>query len=411
VPYVLRALILTLSVALLACDDGRDPPVTRGDFGQRTPAYLGGLIPVTDVTVSDHAPLPFIVDTGSPITLFNSASFGYAPDYSTTGTSDISAFGIEFSGVPTVTYGAFGPDACGEIPLGGILGGDLLSFFNLTIDYLGSALFLFDHLDGSPDIGQDVDAARSVRFRLEGGGKATVVGLSVDIPATRIIVDGTLEGAEVTFLVDTGASMVTVPKTVFETLGAQDRPRIPDVPVQTVYGESMGFIVRMKSLSVGEVLQNDVPTFVTPDVALFDNLSAEVGTPIAALIGGSFLRTYQTTLRYKARRMELAPYKNPVHINPLEFVSPGFEIAEGCEGGFFVARVYPGTSAAEQGITPGARLYSIESQSLAGLTIDEADRLLKSYEPGSAVQMVLAPRLVAQTYTFVYTDLLPRFGE
>jgi hypothetical protein len=408
---LLPSLVLLLFFAGSACHDDRPAPATTGEFGQRTPADLGGLIPVIDVGVADQTGLKFIVDTGSPVTLLNSVSFGHDPDYSAAGTTDLQAFDLGFAAVPTVTYAAFSADACGNVTLGGIIGGDLLQFYALTIDYLGAALFLWDHLGGSPDIGQDVAQATTVKVHLKGGGHANVVGLNVDLPPTRLVVDGTLEETTGVFLVDSGASMVTLPQRVFDALGSQDRPRIADIPVQTVYGESTGFIVRLRSLSVGQASQTDVPAFVVPDATLFNDLSSEVGTTIVALVGGTFLRNYQTTIRYPADRLELASYHNPVHINPREFIGPGFDLAEGCDGGIFVAQVYPGTSAADQGIQEGYQVTAIDTQPLDGLTVDEADRLMRSYDAGAEVAMELRPGYVARSYTFTYSDLLPRFGQ
>ena len=405
----LLLLLLPLLAAAPGCQGSGSKPVTTGDFGQRTPADLSGLIPEIDVGVAGQATQKFIVDTGSPVTLLNSISFGHDADYSAEGTSEVQAFGLDFADIPTVTYNAFSADACGDVLIAGIFGGDILQYYSLTIDYLGSALFLWDDLRGSPDIGQDVAPSTAVTVHLKGGGKANVVGLTVTVPATRLVVDGKLETTDATFIVDSGASMVTLPQNVFENLGAQDRPKITDVPVQTVYGTSNGYIVRLQSLTVGDATQTNVPAFVTPDATLFNDLSAETGGSVVALVGGTFLRAYQTTIRYPASRIELASYNNPVHVNPNEFVGPGFDIGAGCNGGAFVARVYPNTSASDQSIQVGTQLVSIESQALDGMTIEEVDRLMRSYDAGAQVEMELHAGFVSQTYTFTYSDLLPRF--
>ena len=408
-----RLFLLPLALILVnpGCSDPPAKPVTTGDFGQRTPAYFDSLTPIIDVGVDGQTGFQFIVDTGSPVTWLNSASFGHAQDYSASGTADLQAFNLSFSAIPTVTYGAFPADGCGDFPIDGFVGGDLLQFYALTVDYLGSALFLWDSLDGSPDIGQDVAPATTVKFHLRGGGHATVLGVSVDLPRTRILVDGMLEGVPSTFLVDTGASQVLIPQRVFDTLADQDRPRIADIPVQTAYGDDTASIIRLRSLSLGDVAQTDVPAFVTPDPTFTDSISAETGTTVVALVGGSFLRSYQTTIRYSAERLDLATYNNPVHVNPLEYVSPGFEIGTSCDGGIFVAQVFPGTSAAEQGIQAGFELLTIDTQPLDGLTIDEAGRLMHSYEVGSTVDMQLRGGWAVTTYTFTYSDLLPRFAQ
>jgi hypothetical protein len=407
-PGLLLALLVLVTTA---CDGGRAAPQTTGDFGQRTPAYLGGLIPVVDVTTPERGALPFIVDTGSPITLLDAEAFGHDQDYSASDITDLSAFGVTFTAYPTVVYGAFGPDGCGDFSLAGIVGGDLLQYYALTIDYLGAALFLWDELPASPDIGQEVDPPAAVPVHLKGGGRASVVGVVVDLPPTRLVADGALEGVPRTFLLDTGASLVTLPQRVFDTMTDQDRPRLTNIPVQTVYGLDTGYIVRLRELALGEVTVTNVPAFVVPDATLFDQVGDEVGATITALVGGTYLREFQTTVRYQDRRVELARYRNPVHINRREFVGPGFDLAEGCDGGIFVARVYPGTAAASAGIAVGAAVTAIESQSLEGLTVDEADRLLHSYDPGTVVPISVLDGHTFHTYDLAYSDLLPTFAD
>jgi hypothetical protein len=406
---VLAALAFTLCAVTAGCgDDQPSPPATVGTFGARSPAYLGGLIPVIDVTADAEAAQPFIVDTGSPVTLLNSVSYGHAQDFSAHETHDLGALGLTFETISTVVLGAFPPDACGTPDTAGIIGGDLLHFYQLTVDYLGSALFLWNGISASPDIGQDVAPAVAVPIRVKGGGRALVGSITVDLPPTRIIVDGQLESYSRTFLVDTGASLVTISNDTFSTLDHTDRPRIADIPIQTIYGVQNGFITRLAKVSVGDVTLESVPAVVVPDPTLFTQIGAEVGETISLFIGGTFLRNYQTTVRYSAERLDLARYNNPVHVNPAEFVGPGFDLASGCNGGLFVARVYPASSAAAQNVNVGAQLLTIDTQSVAGMTIDEANRLLHSYQPGDSVTFELQ-NFTVRTVTLTYADLLPPY--
>jgi hypothetical protein len=404
----LGSVLLLIALTAAACDGGPHPPATEGSFGGRTTADLGGLIPVIDVGVDGAATQPFIIDTGSPVTMLNSLSYGHAMDYSAKEQHDLTAFGLTFKQVTTVVFGAFPANACGQNDTGGIFGGDLLQFYELTIDYLGNAVFLWDNLKGSPDLGQDVAAAVEVPIRVQGGGKATVGGVSVDLPPTRIVVDGTLEGYSRTFLVDSGASLVTLSQDTFSTLSNPDRPRIGDIPIQTIYGTQNGFITRLASLSLGDVTLESVPAVVVSDPTLFNQIGQEVGETITLFVGGTFLRTYQTTVRYGAERLDLARYNNPVHINPNEYSSPGFDLAAGCSGGFFVGRVYAGSSADQQGVQTGTQILQIDTQPLAGMTIEEADRLLHSYAPGESVPFTLMG-LISRTVTLTYADLLPPY--
>jgi hypothetical protein len=405
------ALALAVAGSLLAagCGDGETPPTTAGAFGARTPANVSGLIPMVDVAAAGAAPQAFIVDTGSPVTLLNATSFGHAQDYQAHGPVDLTAFGVSFQQVSSITIGAFPPDACGTSETAGILGGDLLHFYQLTIDYLGAAAFLWNGVHASPDIGQDVAPALAVPFRLLGGGHASVSGITLDLPATRVIVDGTLEGYSRTFLVDSGASLVTLSTNTFETLDHTDRPRIADIPIQTIYGTQMGFITRLGTLTVGDATATSVPAVVVPDATLFTQIGAEVDENIALFVGGTFLRHFQTTFRYGDRTLDLAPYQNPVHINKLEFVSPGFDLATSCDGALFVGKVYPGSDAEAQGVRPGTPLVAIDGQLVADLGLDEATRLLHAYEPGAQVEFSLQGMVVYKV-TLTYADLLPPYG-
>ena len=191
-------LVVLLGPFVSACGGGSGT-ATQGTFGSRTAASLDTLIPVIDVAVGASATQPFIVDTGSPVTLLNSISYGHAQDYSATELQTLSAFGVTFDGLSLVVYGAFTADACGTSEVGGIIGGDLLQRYQLTLDYLGSALYLWNGIHDSPDLGQAVAAATAVPIRVLGGGQETVAGLTVDLPPTRIVVEGALETARKDF--------------------------------------------------------------------------------------------------------------------------------------------------------------------------------------------------------------------
>jgi hypothetical protein len=405
------ALACSLVLACLsACDDGPTAPQTEGAFGSRTEAYVGAGIPVIQIAVDDQPPQAFFIDTGSPVTLLVSGAYGHSPDYTAQETHDLAAFGLTVKATGTVVANVFPADVCGDYEVGGIIGGDLLHFYQLTLDYLGAAAFLWNGLDASPDIGQDVEPAVSVPVRVRGGGRARVVGVTVDLPPTRLVVDGTLEGYARTFLVDTGASLVTLSDDTFQTLANPDRPRIGDIQVETPYGVQNGFLTRLASVTLGDVTVESVPAFVHPDATLFHDLSEEVQEPVSLLVGGSLLREFQTTIRYDAGLLDLARYRNPVHLNANEFVSPGFDLATGCTGGFFVVRVYDGSSAAQQSLQPGTQLVTIDGQSLADLSIDDVLRLLHSYAPGESATFEFRRFVGTFTLTLTYADLLPPYA-
>lgn len=77
----------------------------------------------------------------------------------------------------------------------------------------------------------------------------------------HFVADGLINGKPVTFLLDTGATDVAIPAELAEELGL---PRGAPVSLLTANGQTTGFRTRLDSLTLGEIVLNDVRAIVAP---------------------------------------------------------------------------------------------------------------------------------------------------
>lgn len=89
------------------------------------------------------------------------------------------------------------------------------------------------------------------------------------------VVTGEINGREVEFLVDTGATAVAVPGDVAERLGLR---RGPPVPTMTANGRVTTYLTRLDSVSIGDIELRDVEATIAPQMR-----------GIEVLLGMSFL--------------------------------------------------------------------------------------------------------------------------
>ena len=94
---------------------------------------------------------------------------------------------------------------------------------------------------------------------------------------------GQINGLEVEFLVDTGATYVAIPDSVARKLGLE---RGSPVPVQTANGTAQAFPTRLASVSIGPIVLHQVRALISPGLE-----GAEV------LLGMSVLKTLELVQR------------------------------------------------------------------------------------------------------------------
>jgi S1-C subfamily serine protease len=224
------------------------------------------------------------------------------------------------------------------------------------------------------------------------------------------------QGAAVDVLVDTGASAIVIDESYYDVLlGAYpDRPRLGDIPVDTVDGIQPGFLSRVWRIALlgdeNTATMDDVPILVIPGSSLLAGLSQETGRFVPVLIGGTYLRLFRSVIDFQTRDLRLEPYTETPHIPTDEFVQPGLEISRGASE-WLVAAVYVGSDAAAEGILEGDVLDTVDGMPVATLSASEVGFLVYAHPAGTEVRMGLRrpPGTVAEEKLVLVEDLLPSF--
>jgi aspartyl protease family protein len=84
--------------------------------------------------------------------------------------------------------------------------------------------------------------------------------------------DGRVDGRPVAFMVDTGASQITLRESEAARLGYRPHERDYVVKIHTANGEGRAAPVELDMVEVGDIIVRDVPALVVPDKALGVNL-------------------------------------------------------------------------------------------------------------------------------------------
>ncbi len=100
--------------------------------------------------------------------------------------------------------------------------------------------------------------------------------------AGHFVASGEINGRPVTFLVDTGATLVSVPEALAERM---DLRREAPIRLQTAAGPVQGWMTTLDEVRLGEIVQRDVRAAINP------------GRHDTVLLGMSFLRQLELTQR------------------------------------------------------------------------------------------------------------------
>ncbi|RMG27439.1 MAG: TIGR02281 family clan AA aspartic protease [Gammaproteobacteria bacterium] len=109
-------------------------------------------------------------------------------------------------------------------------------------------------------LGERAQPNRPVASRVKATGAAEVV--LQRHRSGHYLVSGRIDGYPVTFLVDTGASDVTVPAALAERLGLRRGPR---VLYQTARGLATGYLTTIDRLEIGDIVLERVQASISPD--------------------------------------------------------------------------------------------------------------------------------------------------
>ena len=390
-------------------DAGHDAGFDGGAFETPTPLRLVGWSPLVQVEALGEDAIDFVIDTGSPVTVLDSDYYRGTPGVLDV---DFEMFGAVYPLAGAVRFNVFGsPPPGARLLVGGILGSDALIGRALTIDYQGTAGYLFDNLSGDPQVDADVGTSTVTPFRLLGGGRFNVPGDGwTQLPATRLIVAGEIEGRGVEMLVDTGATHTILDEALFRSLGDAARPALRGMSFGGAFSTNDGTLSRVARLRVGGAGIDGAIAAVIPGTNFFAAIRRETGSDVRALLGGSWLRYFLVTLDYPGRQIRLARFTASSHVNEREWIGPGFKLGSGPSGHFTVADVYTGTDAEDKGVQQGDRIAEIDGMPAGGFDLDEARTLVTTFMVGTLVDFGFRDANgQIQTLAVEIEDLLPGY--
>jgi len=417
---LLVALCAAVGVVSAGCGDD-DEFEYVGEPGAPVPASFASWVPAVDVSVGEEPARSFLVDTGAPLTMVDTDAFPELED----GLHEVELGGFEllFPSLSIAAFDVFGYEQDAESEFVGIVGGDILSEFALRLDYRDDRVWL-DELPGD-EVGlpagveaASVGVTQTVPLRVRGGGRAVVPGDcpvtcgTIRLPPSRALVEVFLEEGErpVWMLVDTGASAVVLDEATLEALPAEGRPRLDGVTVGTASGPVTAYFTRVSSLGLqgGAAGEESVPVLVLSDDALFEGIERETGLEVRGLIGGTFLRSYLTTIDFPEERLALARYVEQSHIDADEFVRVGFTMIKRA-GGWEAQDVYPGTDAAADGLLSGEVLADLDGEAISAMDQAAVSAILGRFDLGEEVPVGVVRGADTEVLHIEVEDLLPQF--
>ena len=395
------ALLFVAASACRASTQDDVPPVAyTGALPVTVPArYLSNVLTV-EAEVNGAGARPLLVDTGSAMTGLDPTSYADANVASDVSSLPSLAVGaMTWKNVPVVVLDECGT-SCGPYDVTGVVGGNILRSFVVSFDYRAPAIVFGPAQPPSTVTPTPI----AIPFSVEGGGMGTIAGgngAEVDVPPTRAVLHGTIEGVARTFVVDTGASFTLLRESLFTPLVSDGRKTLALVS-STSSGSAQGSVARTHALDVGAATSSGSPVESVPD-AVVDDLAAETGTSIDGLLGGSFLRAYDTVVDYGAGAMSLYPYSA---VDPLadEFDRVGFFLgASGSD--YVIVQIILGSAASGVEGLEGATLVDVDGTPLTGLDPETADRLLRG-AVGATHAMHVMIGATLEEKTFPVEDVL-----
>jgi len=296
----MRLALVFVAELLVLCSCG------GGDGGGTTPTdtrivkgTVNNNVVSLPVSIEGVATMPFIADTGTPLTLVDPsrfASLGLDAGVGQITTLDVG--GVHLQNVNIVALSPCGQMVCSGSQPAGLLGGAVFVDFQLTFDYRAATVGF-----GASAIPAGAGAPVTIAFDLAGGHPAgSGLTPAVAVPATRIVVDVAIEGTTYPFVLDTGSSPMVLKPDLYDTLVADGRDQ-GMTQISTVNGTVSQPSTSLKMVAVGGASQSGVHAVRSP--LDLDRVGAEVGVPVAGLLGGSYLANYIVTIDYPGRRLTL----------------------------------------------------------------------------------------------------------
>ncbi len=367
---------LLFPVALVACGDTDKTGTTHPEMPREEPSVEPSVEPMAEPTAEPETPEPlgvcpqgyplrffsgksvvdvvlngvsyaFIYDTGAPTTTLDvqvAAELG-------TGTHRLETAGqtLELRQYSTANISTSFPG------ISGILGSDLVADFSITLDYQRGLFWMEPELDTSA-----LEACEHV------------VGDVAEIEFQQenyLFVQGTMEGLEGWYILDSGASLGGVPEPVFSQLQqVRERNALQGFYTPAFVGTFWALLSSVREMETGGLTVQNLEIRTLPVDLLYHPSFLEPDEQILGLLPSGFLSNYLVSVDFPNKRLRLAAYSSQTPIDPTRFYPLGFGLAETTEGPVEVEQVLPGSSAEEQGVLLGDIVRSIDGYSMENLT-------------------------------------------
>ncbi|MCH9684812.1 MAG: retroviral-like aspartic protease family protein [Deltaproteobacteria bacterium] len=281
--------------ALAGCSPPRDNPLlSEGRIALETRLELP--------TYVDDSGRAFVVDTGTPRSLFRAAVLGVAgssPPRAVERTADdwdvLANWGIrraEVLAIPDEEFEAI----VGPTGFDGIIGADLLRVGGVVTFHMSGNYLQF----GRPAFLDDRIPIAEVESSLRGSGEICWDNDCFPYGPSRFVVDVELEGRPVAAMVDTGATLLTVMEDAIDS----ERPSTVEVTNAEGVFRTMS---RLDALATGQLELVEPVVDLVPFSNRFVRLASQLGHPVDVLLGNSMLRELVVVLDYDHGRVELYP--------------------------------------------------------------------------------------------------------
>lgn len=325
-PSLSLRLLLTLSLCtlLLCAEDARASTFLQLSAQWKEPVpvrLISGTMPVVKIKINRDQTLNMLVDTGAPTTVLPPELFA----------KDKRGKAIRISTL------CFENDACvrglilkpkstafshmGEGYFNGILGLDVLSMFDITIDYREGKLYLHDVTEGGIEIPFEFRKSK---------------------PGVDVVVNGNRVQS---VLLDTGSSAVRMTSEAVSRL---------DKKIRIVF-ESVVFGL----LQQERVRHIEAETYCVGDACVDDII---IQLALWPATGGEFFRRFETTFRFRERILELKPLDSLDHVRPDMVRLWGFKVSP--KDASDVVFVGHDTPAERAGLREGERITHMNGQAV-----------------------------------------------
>jgi len=349
--------------------------------------------PTVQVHLGEHGPFVFVYDTGAPSSGIDDDVHGTVGD----GPYDLEVGGREIE-VPYMR--PFDATALGFDGIDGILGGDVMGSFAVTLDVERRVFWLDEERDERALLACD---------HVEGDPAETAMAIN-----QYLYVRGTAEDEEGWFLVDSGASLGAMPDDIFDRLQERrPRPALGGFYTPAAIGTFWARLSTVGRLEVAGRAVENIATRTLPDDLLPGGRFSD-GRPLLGVLPSGYLRHFLVTVDHPNDALRLDAYTSMPLREPAQYFPVGIGLEDSTDPPFRVAQVLAGSSADEQGVEVGDEVLRVNGRAVAAMSPSQRPWSLVRPGPGETVGVTLVDGEGAErTMTLEARDLLvaPPIGD